>query len=200
MIAFLRGVLFECHPESITVEVDGMGFEVLIHSRAFAALPVKGSEIFIYTYFQVLENEFKLYGFLEKSELELFKILLGVSGIGAKAALGILGSIEPDQFYQIIAGQDIKSLTRIPGIGKKTAERLIFELKDKIDRPVVLLEKNNSSDSMLGDILEALETLGYNRREIVGDLMDMKAKGQLSENVEENIKKVLRIKAMQFKK
>lgn len=200
MISFLRGKLFAHNQESIIIDVNGMGLEVFVHSRSFSAMPAQGSEVFIHTYFQVMENEFKLYGFMNKGELELFKILLGVSGIGAKVALGILGAIEPNNFCQNIASQDIKSLTKLPGIGKKTAERLVFELKDKIGQPVITLETDNSSHNMMGDILEALETLGYNRSEVLVTLMDLKEKGELGDSVEENIKKVLKIKALQFKK
>lgn len=200
MISFLRGKLFAYNQESIIIDVNGIGLEVFVHSRSFSTLPAQGSEVFIHTYFQVLENEFKLYGFMDKQELELFKLLLGVSGIGAKVALGILGSIGPGNFYQVIAAQDIKSLTKLPGIGKKTAERLVFELKDKIGQPVVMLESNNSADNMMGDILEALETLGYSRSEVMTILMDLKEKGELGDSPEANIKKVLKMKALQFKK
>jgi Holliday junction DNA helicase RuvA len=200
MISFLRGKLFAYNQESIIIDVNGMGFEVFVHSRSFSALPAQGSEVFVHTYFQVLENEFKLYGFTDKGELELFKLLLGVSGIGAKVALGILGAAEPGNLYQNIASQDIKSLTKLPGVGKKTAERLVFELKDKIGQPVITLENNNSSNNMMGDIMEALETLGYNRSEVLTILMNIKEKGELGNSVEENIKKVLRMKALQFNK
>lgn len=200
MISFLRGKIFAYNQESIIIDVNGMGFEVFVHNRSFSTLPGQGSEVFIHTYFQVLENEFKLYGFMDKGELELFKILLGVSGIGAKVALGILGAIEPSKFYQIIAGQDIKSLTKLPGIGKKTAERLVFELKDKIGQTVIPVETDNPSHNMMGDIIEAMERLGYNRSEVLAVLMDLKEKGELADSAEENIKKVLKIRALQLKK
>ncbi|MGI5921481.1 MAG: Holliday junction branch migration protein RuvA [Syntrophomonadaceae bacterium] len=200
MISFLRGKLFACHQESIIIEVNGIGLEVYIHSRSFSGLPAVGSEIFIYTFLQVLENEFKLYGFMNKEELELFKVLLGVSGVGSKLALGILGAVDPGKFGHIISSQDIKSLTKIPGVGKKTAERLVFELKDKIGLPIFKLETDNSADTMFTDILEAMEALGYSRSEMLPVLMELKQKGELGDSVEANIKKLLRTKALHLPK
>lgn len=200
MISFLRGILFEINQESIIVDVNGVGYEVIMPERSLNRMSGKGDEIFVYTYMQVLENEFKLYGFMGKGELGLFKMLLGVSGIGAKGALSVLSAIEPAGFYQAIASQDEKTLTKIPGIGKKTAQRLMFELKDKISAPAILTQVNGAGDNMLADVLEALETLGYSRSETLSIIMDLKGKGQLSESVEGNIKKVLQIRAMQMRK
>lgn len=198
MISFIRGILFESNEDSIIVEVNGIGYEVIIHQRAFSRLPNQGEEILVYTHLQVLENEFKLYGFLEREELNFFQTLLLVSGIGAKGALNILAFIEPAGFYRAIASQDEKLLTKIPGIGKKTAQRLIFELKDRIAN--INLSVTDSQTNGISDIVEALETLGYNRSEVFPLVVKLKEQGQLSESIEDNLKKVLQFKSTQLKK
>lgn len=200
MIACLRGVLIQSNHESIVVEVSGIGYEVHIHSRAVSLLPSLGSQLFINIYLQVLDNDLKLFGFLSQEELELFKTLLAVSGIGARGALNILSAMEPRDFYQSIVSGDEKSLLNLPGIGKKTAQRLIFELKDKVGKQPGLVLNSQEGTSNLEEILEAMEVLGYQRSEIFPLLMDMKTQGDLSERIEDNIKKVLRYKAMQMKK
>jgi Holliday junction DNA helicase RuvA len=165
-----------------------------------SSLPPVGSTLVIHTYLQVLDNDLKLYGFTNIEELELFKILLGVSGIGARGALSILAAMKPADFYQTIASADEKRLLTVPGIGKKTAQRLVFELKDKVGKQQGISLAIGEDSSFMEDILEALEALGYQRSEIFPLIMDMKAHNELSEQVEENIKKILRRKAMQMKK
>ncbi len=198
MISCLRGVLFEIGTDSIIIDINGVGFEVLFHQRALSGLPRMGEGLFIYTHLQVLENDFKLYGFLDKEELRLFKKLLGVSGMGAKGAMNVLAFMEPNSFYQAIASADEKSLTKIPGIGKKTAGRLIFELRDKIGE-LNIPAAADTQGIAVEDVLLALETLGYSRSEVYGLIMELKTAGDLADSVEENIKRVLKIKARQMK-
>ncbi len=200
MISFLRGILVQCNQESIIVELSGIGYEVQIHTRTLSGLPPVGNSLLVHTYLQVLDNDFKLYGFLSSEELELFKILLGVSGIGARGALSILSAMKPAEFYQAIVSADEKRLLTVPGIGKKTAQRLVFELKDKVGKQQGLSLTASDDGYGLEEILEALEALGYQRSEIFPVIMDMKAHNELGDRVEENIKKVLRRKAMQMKK
>lgn len=200
MIAYLRGALFDFSEDAIIMDVNGTGYEVITHSRSFAALPAKGSDIFLYTFLQVLDNEFKLYGFLSKRELDLFKLLMGVSGIGARAALNILSIMDPEQFYYAIASGDEKSLTTIPGIGKKTAQRLCFELREKIGKPLAQAGKE-AGDNAITDVLEALEVLGYSRSEVLPIVLKLRDSGHLeNNNVEQIIKQVLRSKTMRMKK
>ncbi len=196
MISFIKGILFEQLPDSIIVEVNGVGYEIIMPPGTFSRLPCLGETIFVYTHLQVLENEFKLYGFLDNEELKLFKQLLTVSGMGAKGALNVLGAMEPPAFYRAIASKDEKTLIKIPGIGKKSAQRLIFELKDKIKDNHMLLGSNARDD--INDLVEALEVLGYNRSEVFALIIEMKEKKQLSNSIEENIKRVLQ--SLQFNK
>ena len=200
MISFLRGTLLHANQEAIIVEVNGMGYEVGIHSRALSLLPPVGSKALVHTYLQVLDNDLKLFGFINREELELFKLLLSISGMGARGALNILAALTPAQFCQAITSRDEKQLLAIPGIGKKTAQRLVFELKDKMTGPTGLVLEASEDGAVLGDTLEALETLGYQRSEMFPLLLAMKASGDLGDKVEDNIKKVLRHKAMQMKK
>lgn len=200
MIAFLKGRLYQTAPEAIIVEVAGVGYEVQIHNRMLAALPTAGGQILIHTYLQVMENEFKLYGFQSRDELDLFKRLLSVSGIGARAALNILGSLDPENFSQAIASGDEKTLTTVPGIGKKTAQRLIFELKDKIGPYQGAVLAGSDDNHVMEDVMEALETLGYSRSEIFPLLMEMQSQGELADRVEDNIKKILKKQALNMKK
>jgi len=182
------------------VEVSGIGYEVQIHSRTLSMLPAVGSPVLVHTHLQVLDNDFKLYGFLNREELDLFKLLLGVSGIGARGALSILSAMKPHDFYQSIASNDEKRLLTVPGIGKKTAQRLVFELKERIGKQQGMASTLGEDENIWEDLLEALETLGYQRSEVFPLIMDMKAHNELGDRVEENIKKVLRRKAMQMKK
>jgi Holliday junction DNA helicase RuvA len=198
MIALVKGFIFEQRDDMVVVDVNGVGYEVIMCPRAAAKLPGPGKSILLYTHLQVLENDFKLYGFPEREELHLFKLLLGVSGLGAKSALNILDFIDPGGFYQAIVSQDEKLLIKIPGIGKRTAGRLIFELKNKIGQKQLAVLPDRD-DNSLNDVLEALETLGYGRSEIFPLVMEMQARGELGADGEENLKKVLKARARQMK-
>jgi Holliday junction DNA helicase RuvA len=200
MIAFLKGVLFQVMSDAIIVEVGGLGYEVQIHNRMAAQLPAVGGQVLVHSYLQVMENEFKLFGFYNRSELELFKLLLGVSGIGAKAALNILGKLDGDRLCSAIASGDEKSLLAVSGVGKKTAQRLIFELRDKIAKyhGTVFVDREVNHD--VEEVLQALESLGYSRSEIFPLLMELQSQGEFSDRVEDNIKKILKRQALAMKK
>lgn len=200
MISFIRGPLFAYSEESILVDVNGVGYEIQVHSRVFGTLPSLGGQVLVHTYLHVLDNEMKLYGFLEQEELDLFKLLLTVSGIGARGAMNILGSIQPTEFYQAVASGDEKRLLAAPGIGKKTAQRLVFELKDKIGKRITVTGKSDGNDRKVEDILEALEALGYMRSEVFPVVMALKEEGQLTDRVEDNIKTILKRIAAQMKR
>ncbi len=200
MISFIHGTLIAYNDENILLDLNGLGLEIQIHGRAFAGMPQLGEKVQVHTYLQVLENEMKLYGFMEREELDLFKLLLTVSGIGARGAMNILGSIEPSQFYKAIASSDEKALLSAPGIGKKTAQRLVFELKDKIGKQNTVILKSGEVDHSVEDALEAMEALGYTRSEVFGVIMELKDQGELAKRAEDNIKKVLKIMAAKMKR
>lgn len=196
MIDYIKGILTEVRSDNITLEVNGVGYEVLISGRSLAQLPPLSSSLRVYTHLQVLENEFKLYGFMTREEQQLFLTLLGVSGIGARGALNILGSMDPERFYAAVASQDEKLLLKAPGIGKKMAQRLMFELRDKIP-DLVSISGDSPGSSMTEDILEALEALGYNRSEVFPTLRELTESGQLGGKIEDNIRLILKRKANQ---
>lgn len=200
MIAFLKGTLFQVMSDAIIIEVGGLGYEVQIHARMAAQLPVTGGQVMIHSYLQVTENEFKLYGFINRAELEIFKLLLSVSGIGARVAMNLLGKLDGEQLCSAIASGDEKLLLTVPGIGKKTAQRLIFELRDKIANYQGTAAITATSGNAAEEILQAMESLGYSRSEIYPLLTEMQSRGELSERVEENIKKILKRQALLMKK
>ncbi len=197
MIAFIKGNLEEITDSSVIIETHGVAYELNMHRRDIAGLPRNGIPIKVYTHFQVLENEFKLYGFCVKEEQSLFRLLLTVSGMGAKGAMNVLEAMDPEKFYRAIASKDEKLLTTISGIGKKSAQRLIFELKDKIGEASAVAVAPGE-EPWLEDVLDALEALGYQRNEMFPMIMDLLAQGKLSDRVEENIKLVLKTRATQL--
>ncbi len=200
MIAFVKGLLHDSGTDQAVVDVNGLGFEINIHQRAINRLPSPGQPVMLYTHLAVSENEFRLYGFLDQGELELFRLLLSVSGIGAKAALNVLGTMDPAQFYKAIASQDEKALLRIPGVGKKMAQRLMFELKDKVAAELALTPLDTEPALPINEAIEALEALGYSRSEVFPELLELNNQGQLGQNVAENVKLVLKSKAQRMKK
>ncbi|MGI6453880.1 MAG: Holliday junction branch migration protein RuvA [Syntrophomonadaceae bacterium] len=195
MIAFIRGIVSSIGEDSIVVEANGIGYLIYVHSRAFSQMPGVGREILVHTHLQVLENDMRIFGFLNKQELSMFKILIGISGMGAKTALSVLGVMEPATFYNAILDGDEKLLTGIPGIGKKSAQRLMLELKDKVPKSVAA--GNQEQSSHLGEAVEALEALGYSAAEVIPVLTELREKGQLGDNVGEAVKKALKLLALQ---
>lgn len=167
MIAYLKGILMEKDPKGLVLDVNGVGYEVLISMQTLFMLPEQGESVSLYIQTIVREDVFQLYGFKEKIERSLFQILIKVNGIGPKSALSILSSVTPSMLFTILHQKDIKRLVKLPGIGKKTAERLLIELTDKLSHLVNLgLADVDESQSSLDnrsqrDAIEALIALGY---------------------------------------
>src|SRR6476646_668157 len=132
MIAHLRGKLLAKHPNQAIVETSGVGYDVTISVTTFSDLPAVGTDVALYIHTHVREDALALYGFLRASEKVLFEKLITVSGIGPKLAVTILSGMAADEMVGAIRGNDVARLTRIPGIGKKTAERMVLELRDKL--------------------------------------------------------------------
>jgi Holliday junction DNA helicase RuvA len=164
MIAHLRGKLLAKHPNQVIVETSGVGYEVNISVPTFSELPANGSEVALHIHTHVREDVISLYGFLRPAEKQLFEKLMTVSGIGAKLAITILSGMAADDMASAIRGNDIARLTRIPGIGKKTAERMVLELRDKLPpasgTPTPTLPAMSPIEE---DVLSALVNLGYQR-------------------------------------
>jgi Holliday junction DNA helicase RuvA len=166
MIASVRGVVAAVAEDALVVQVGGVGFRVLVPKALLERVARPGQEIVLYTHLHVRENELTLYGCETEEELALFRLLQTVSGIGPKVALSILSSLPPERFRTAIAQEDVAALARVPGIGPKTAKKLVFDLKDKVGvevPPGGLAPAMAEADA---DLVAALTVLGYNVAEI----------------------------------
>jgi Holliday junction DNA helicase RuvA len=163
MIAHLRGKLIFKQPGQAIVECAGVGYDVTISVPTFTSLPSLGLETSLHIHTQVSEDQIALFGFLESEEKRLFERLITVSGVGPKLAIKMLSGLSSDRTVQAIRAQDHAQLTRIPGVGKKLAERLVVELKDKLDDFAVAPASPNVQGPAVDDVLSALTNLGYQR-------------------------------------
>jgi Holliday junction DNA helicase RuvA len=164
MIAHLRGTLLAKHPNQAVVEAAGVGYDVTISVPTFSDLPAVGSVVALHIHTHVREDMIALYGFMRPSEKLLFEKLITVSGIGPKLAITILSGIAADEMVGAIRGNDIARLTRIPGIGKKTAERMVLELRDKLPEvPSAAAPTVSTLSPVEDDVVSALVNLGYQR-------------------------------------
>ncbi|MCL4491453.1 MAG: Holliday junction branch migration protein RuvA [Nitrospirae bacterium] len=157
MIASLRGRLISKRPDSLIVDVNGVGYGIQVPLTLLSALPGENSEVFLYIHTHVREDALQLYGFRAEDEKRIFTTLIGISGIGPKTALNLLSTIPPDKFYNAINSEDVDVLCKVPGLGKKTAHRLILELREKL--PSIKERK----DTIYDDALSALVNLGYKK-------------------------------------
>ena len=171
MIAFVRGTAVDMTENSVIVEAGGIGYEIYMTGTDLSQIHM-GEEVKIHTYFNVREDAMQLYGFRSKDDLQMFKLLLGVNGVGPKAAVGVLAGITADELRFAILSDDVKTLSKAPGIGKKTAQKLILELKDKMKLEdafeLKLAHEQEKAAAGLGEIsdgrqeaVEALVALGY---------------------------------------
>jgi Holliday junction DNA helicase RuvA len=163
MIAHLRGKLIFKQPGQAIVEAAGVGYDVAISIPTFTALPSVGTEAALHIHTQVSDDQIALFGFLQIDEKRLFERLITVSGVGPKLAIKMLSGLSPERTVQAIRGQDHAQLTRIPGVGKKLAERLVVELKDKLDDFAVPPTQTSVQGPAVDDVLSALVNLGYQR-------------------------------------
>jgi holliday junction DNA helicase RuvA len=174
MIGRLRGKIIEKHPPEILLEVQGVGYEIQVPMTTFYQLSDMEDEVTFYTHLSIREDAHQLYGFLSKQERSLFRTLLKVNGIGAKSALAILSSMTPQAFTQAILDKNIQALVKLPGIGKKTAERLMIEIHDKLaacmgeaSMTMTLMDKSvhGGDKTFVHEAVSALVALGYRQQE-----------------------------------
>ena len=163
MIAHLRGKLIHKQPGQAIIEAAGVGYDVTISVPTFTALPSVGAEASLHIYTKVSEDQIALFGFLERDEKRLFERLITVNGVGPKLAIKMLSGLPVDRAVQAIRSQDHAQLVRIPGVGKKLAERLVLELKDKLDDFAVAPVQTSVRGPVVDDVLSALVNLGYQR-------------------------------------
>lgn len=201
MIAFLKGVVADLTESSVVLDVQGVGYEVLVPGQTLAMLGGVGQEIKLYTYMQVREDAVVLFGFLTKDDLKMFRMLTGVNGVGPKAGLHILSALGADDLRFAILADDAKKIAKAPGIGAKTAQKIILELKDKLDMEEAFEKKLASSqlsqavaaasgNQMVQDAVEALVALGYGSTEALKAVRAVEMTEEM--DVEEILKKALK--------
>jgi Holliday junction DNA helicase RuvA len=163
MIAHLRGRLFSKQPQQAIVEAAGVGYDVAISVSTYTSLPAEGAEVSLHIHTQVREDTLALYGFLDRNEKRIFERLITVSGVGPKLAITIQSGLPSDRLVTALRAQDHATLTRIPGVGKKLAERLVVELKDKLEDMAAAAPAMAAAGPAAEDVLSALVNLGYQR-------------------------------------
>jgi holliday junction DNA helicase RuvA len=175
MIAFLSGTVARKAPSFALLDVGGVGYRLLMSTRSLAALPAEGDSVTIHTYLHVREDELTLYGFESEEERELFERLITVSGIGPKVALAILSALRPDALRGAIARDDVALLSSVPGIGKKTAQRLVLELRDKLEAAETAAVAGGAEQLAAGEARDALLSMGFSPAEAAVALRDAPA-------------------------
>ena len=195
MIGRIAGTLLEKNPPQILVDVGGVGYELDVPMSTFYNLPASGEKVALVTHLVVREDAHLLFGFLSEGERAMFRQLLKISGIGARTALAILSGLSVTELAQAVALQETGRLTKIPGIGKKTAERLLLELKDKLPTGGLSTAKVGAGGTAAADahdsrsdILNALLALGYNEREALGAMKGLPAEVGVSDGIRQALK------------
>ena len=185
MIGRLKGVLVARHPPWIVVDVGGVGYELEAPMSTFYDLPETGRDVTLCTHYAVKEDTVALYAFLRESERALFRALQKVSGVGAKIALAVLSGVSVEEFSRLVQTSDIAALTRIPGIGKKTAERLVVELRDRVDGlgSGAVASSGGVANDPVTEAGIALQALGYKPAEVTRLVRDAAASGDRAEDI-----------------
>jgi len=172
MIAYVSGNLEMKLNGCVVIDVGGIGYKVFMSEFAIDSLGELGEKVKVYTHYHVREDDISLYGFLSMEELNMFELLISVSGVGAKSALSILANIEPSTFALAVISNDTSKLVKIPGVGAKTAARIVLELKDKlknqdvVSKKEIAIKKNTINQEEYDEAISALQVLGYNRKDI----------------------------------
>jgi Holliday junction DNA helicase RuvA len=188
MIGRLNGTLLEKTPPLVLIDCNGVGYECEVPMSTFYNLPAVGEKVVMLTHFVVREDAQLLYGFGSHQERATFRQLLKVNGIGAKSALSILSGLSIDELVQAVALQETTMLTRVPGVGKKTAERLLLELKDKFTIDGIAAMSSNQPKSASSDVLNALLALGYNEREALAAVKQLPSDVMVADGIRQALK------------
>lgn len=194
MIAFLRGTIVEKHPTSIQLDVNGVGYEVFIPLSSYDRLPAAGEECKVLTHFHVREDAQVLFGFMTEPERAMFRLLLGTTGIGPKLALSALSGLSVKDLKMAIVTGDTKCLSSISGIGRKVAERMVVELKDKIsdgEAFEAVAGAEEAGDSLSRDAVLALVALGYKQEQARKMVLDAVKSGRDASTVEDLVRRAL---------
>ena len=196
MFAYIKGSLEEKTSTYVVIDVGGVGYKIFMSANSINNIGENGNIVKVHTHYYVREDNISLYGFLTSEELKMFELLLSVSGIGAKSAITMLSNISPSDFALAIITNNIAALTKIPGIGAKSAQRIILELKDKLkdvetttkQEETIVKSKDNENAK---DALDALQILGYNKKEIEKAIQKMDIDEMSTEDIIKNALKLL---------
>lgn len=194
MIGRITGTLLEKHPPLVLVDVNGIGYEIDVPMSTFCKLPDIGEKVTLHTHFWVREEAHLLFGFMTEQERVLFRQLTKISGIGARTGLAILSGLSVADLHQAVVAQDSMRLTKVPGIGKKTAERLLLELRDRISPLSALSETGGTMSVVDKDVLSALLALGYNDREANRALEQLPEGVTVSDGIMQSLKFLSKVK------
>lgn len=191
MFAYVKGILEEKMNNYVVVETAGIGYKIFMSKNAILKIGELGDRVKIYTHYHVREDDISLYGFLTGEELKLFELLISVSGVGAKSAITMLSNITPSEFIMCIVKNDITRLTKVPGIGKKSAQRIVLELKDKLKAEQEVAETEETEDVLevsdsLEEAIAALQILGYHKKEIEKALQKFDCQAMTIEDIIRN--------------
>jgi Holliday junction DNA helicase RuvA len=192
MIGRLSGILLEKNPPQLLLDVQGVAYEVDVPMSTFYNLPQNGERVTLFTHLVVREDAHLLYGFGSENERRAFRQLLKVNGIGAKIALSVLSGLSVTELAQAITAQETGRLTRVPGIGKKTAERLLLELKDKFGADLTQAVGIHRTPPATSDIMNALLALGYNEREAVAAIKQLPEGVAVADGIKQALKALAR--------
>lgn len=194
MIGRITGTLLEKHPPLVLMDVNGIGYEIDVPMSTFCKLPDIGEKVTLHTHFWVREEAHLLFGFMTEQERVLFRQLTKISGIGARTGLAILSGLSVADLHQAVVAQDSMRLTKVPGIGKKTAERLLLELRDRISPLSALSETGGTMSVVDKDVLSALLALGYNDREANRALEQLPEGVTVSDGIMQSLKFLSKVK------
>ena len=192
MIGRISGVILEKHPPQVLIDVQGVGYEVGVPMSTFYNLPATGARVTLHTHLIVREDAHLLFGFSSDGERQAFRQLLKISGIGARTALAVLSGMTVDELQQAVAVQDSARLIRVPGIGRKTAERLLLELRDKLQAEAGVT-LSGATQSPRGDALNALVSLGYAEKEANAALSRLPADLNTSESIRQALRQLSKV-------
>lgn len=198
MFAYIKGSLEQKSNNYVVIDVGGIGYKIFMATKAIETLGEIGEIVKVHTHYYVREDNISLYGFNTNEELRMFELLLQVSGIGAKSAIAMLSEISPSSFALAVISDDISQLVKIPGIGKKTAARIVLELKDKLKTEEAITKAEEvklsiTNEEETSEAIAALQVLGYTKREIEKALENVDTKNlQLEEIIKQGLKKLAR--------
>ena len=172
MLAYIKGELTAKLNDYVVIETGGLGYKIYMPETSIEKIGNIGERVKVHTHYRVREDDISIFGFNTNEELHMFELLLSVSGVGAKTAVIIISTIEPSKFAFAVISEDISELVKIPGIGKKSAQRIVLELKDKLKKDAISIEIDKTGDNkvknneIVEEAMSALQVLGYNKKEI----------------------------------